>query len=280
VDIGVIWDRIEGALAAVGPERVLPPPATPEQLAEAEAVFGGPLSPVIRGLYCRHDGTIPDVGLDLDLLSLADAAARHHPGEPWPVVPGEMLSDDSLVEYFEERASELEESPVGWHPDRSVCPIGEVPDERALIDAIDRMHGDGSERLTSAAEWITVVLAKRGRFAADPLGTFDVEDGPTRRIVVFRASPETAAAMNGGALPTACTEGEQLYAAIAAAVARWSGQTPVVWPGLGEFAFTNRRSFRGHDPETGAPMDVPARRILTFRAWSALYTRLNTPPQE
>ena len=46
---------------------------------------------------------------------------------------------------------------------------------------------------------------------------------------------------------------------------------------FGAFQVSERRSFKGRNPKTGAPIKVPVRRIPVFRAGKRLKTSLNTP---
>ena len=46
---------------------------------------------------------------------------------------------------------------------------------------------------------------------------------------------------------------------------------------FGTFQVSERRSFKGRNPKTGAPIKVPVRRIPVFRAGKRLKTSLNTP---
>ncbi len=46
---------------------------------------------------------------------------------------------------------------------------------------------------------------------------------------------------------------------------------------FGTFQVSERRSFAGRNPKTGAPLQVPVRRIPVFRAGKRLKTSLNTP---
>lgn len=46
---------------------------------------------------------------------------------------------------------------------------------------------------------------------------------------------------------------------------------------FGTFQVSERRSFAGRNPKTGAPIKVPVRRIPVFRAGKRLKTSLNTP---
>lgn len=45
-------------------------------------------------------------------------------------------------------------------------------------------------------------------------------------------------------------------------------------PGLGTLAVKTRPGRRGHHPQTGAPLDIPARRVLVFRPAAAAKQRL------
>jgi DNA-binding protein HU-beta len=44
---------------------------------------------------------------------------------------------------------------------------------------------------------------------------------------------------------------------------------------FGTFTISKRRAFKGHNPKSGSPMPVPARRIPMFRAGKGLKEALN-----
>jgi DNA-binding protein HU-beta len=49
----------------------------------------------------------------------------------------------------------------------------------------------------------------------------------------------------------------------------------VAWPGFGSFSTTQRAARTGRNPQTGAPVDVPASTAMKFSASSALKAELN-----
>jgi len=50
-----------------------------------------------------------------------------------------------------------------------------------------------------------------------------------------------------------------------------------VLPGLGVLRVRQRRSRRGRNPRTGASIQIPARKVVRFRTYSALDELLNGP---
>ena len=49
----------------------------------------------------------------------------------------------------------------------------------------------------------------------------------------------------------------------------------VAWPGFGSFSTTRRAARTGRNPQTGAPVNVPASTALKFSASSVLKAQLN-----
>jgi len=49
----------------------------------------------------------------------------------------------------------------------------------------------------------------------------------------------------------------------------------VSWPGFGKFSTTQRSARTGRNPQTGAPVDIPASTAMKFSASSALKATLN-----
>jgi DNA-binding protein HU-beta len=49
----------------------------------------------------------------------------------------------------------------------------------------------------------------------------------------------------------------------------------VAWPGFGSFSTTRRAARIGRNPQTGAPVNVPASTALKFSASSVLKAQLN-----
>jgi DNA-binding protein HU-beta len=49
----------------------------------------------------------------------------------------------------------------------------------------------------------------------------------------------------------------------------------VAWPGFGSFSTTQRAARTGRNPQTGAPVNVPASTAMKFSASSALKAELN-----
>jgi len=50
-----------------------------------------------------------------------------------------------------------------------------------------------------------------------------------------------------------------------------------VLPGLGVLRVRQRRARRGRNPRTGEPLQIPPRKVVRFRAYSALDELLNGP---
>ena len=50
----------------------------------------------------------------------------------------------------------------------------------------------------------------------------------------------------------------------------------VRWSGLGSFKIKERKSRKGRNPRTGAELQIPARKVITFSPTEALKNKLNT----
>ena len=49
----------------------------------------------------------------------------------------------------------------------------------------------------------------------------------------------------------------------------------VTWPGFGSFSTGHRNARTGRNPQTGAPVDIPASTVMKFSASSTLKATLN-----
>lgn len=49
----------------------------------------------------------------------------------------------------------------------------------------------------------------------------------------------------------------------------------VAWPGFGSFQPTERKARQGRNPQTGAPVNIPASTAMKFTASSTLKSELN-----
>ena len=102
-----------------------------------------------------------------------------------------------------------------------------------------------------------------GRFVPTTIGRV--------RTLTFRTAPALKAALLGGPAPTVDPRVAEVVAGLLA------GEEVQV-EGAGSFRVKSRRAFRGVDPKTGEPMDVPEARLVLFRIAPSLRAEANAGP--
>ncbi len=68
---------------------------------------------------------------------------------------------------------------------------------------------------------------------------------------------------------------EVLGAFFDTAVAAAKNGDKVSWPGFGSFEGIKKKASTGRNPQTGAPVKIPARKALKFKASSTMREQLN-----
>lgn len=71
---------------------------------------------------------------------------------------------------------------------------------------------------------------------------------------------------------------ESIFGSLAKALREGDGKVPVA--GVGTFHIKETKARTGRNPSTGAPIEIPARKKVTFKASSELMTALNGSPDD
>lgn len=271
------------ACGGAGVVGLLPYPATLAHIATALSH---------RNDSMRHEGDpwpLTDSSAEDGLFLMEDGSIESFEGETRPIAP-------SLESMLRAQLEALQSS-WSWHPEWChFVPDDQQPDRAVVLGSIAAYESDASVWLEALTASVCEALLAGRKAPLPGLGDFSVR---TRRsfhntgpgivptssvsITAFRAGKELKNLLSGSIDDPTPIEGPSfgsahaaaIYAALRANVAAVLEKRPVAWPGLGELSALRRTAFVGHNPRTGAPLDVPTRTIAMFRAYPALHAALN-----